>query len=74
MPEKMPVYELVLMYFVLSIAESSDSICWRLGEFDPQVLEVDGDVILGGLFPLHYLAPEPDHTFLDRAQDKKCSG
>ncbi|XP_058243159.1 extracellular calcium-sensing receptor-like [Hemibagrus wyckioides] len=44
-----------------------------MGEFNPHVLEMDGDVILGGLFPLHYVAPEPDYVFTDRPQVKSCS-
>uniref|UniRef100_A0AAR2J3S7 G-protein coupled receptors family 3 profile domain-containing protein n=1 Tax=Pygocentrus nattereri TaxID=42514 RepID=A0AAR2J3S7_PYGNA len=72
----MPVCELVLLALFLLFVHRAESLesCRRLGEFVPQVLEVDGDVILGGLFPLHYMAPEPDHTFTDRAKFKRCSG
>ncbi|KAI4875128.1 hypothetical protein NFI96_025532, partial [Prochilodus magdalenae] len=79
LPGKMPAGKLVLQVlflFLLPSDESSEVVsgCRRLGHFAPHVLEVDGDVILGGLFPLHYVAPEPDHIFTDPAQDKRCSG
>ncbi|XP_017570943.1 extracellular calcium-sensing receptor-like [Pygocentrus nattereri] len=32
----------------------------------------EGDVIIGGLFPVHIEAPEPDHTFTQRVQDGRC--
>ncbi|KAI4895170.1 hypothetical protein NFI96_030777 [Prochilodus magdalenae] len=32
----------------------------------------EGDVVIGGLFPVHIEAPEPDHTFTRRAQAGRC--
>ncbi|XP_036440560.1 extracellular calcium-sensing receptor-like [Colossoma macropomum] len=32
----------------------------------------EGDVIIGGLFPVHIEAPEPDHTFTQRIQAGRC--
>ncbi|KAL6479407.1 hypothetical protein MHYP_G00128400 [Metynnis hypsauchen] len=34
----------------------------------------DGDVIIGGLFPVHQEPPEPDHTFTQRVQADRCRG
>ncbi|KAB5574666.1 hypothetical protein PHYPO_G00211620 [Pangasianodon hypophthalmus] len=75
----MPVGELALLAVFLLLwpkvqSSESSSGCWRMGEFDPNVLEMDGDVILGGLFPLHYIAPKPDHVFTERPQVQRCSG
>uniref|UniRef100_A0A8B9GVU8 Olfactory receptor C family, u1 n=1 Tax=Astyanax mexicanus TaxID=7994 RepID=A0A8B9GVU8_ASTMX len=70
MPGNMPVCALVLLTFFLFLLPLVEcgSACQRLGEFVPQVLETDGDVIIGGLFPLHYIASEPDHDFTAQAQ------
>ncbi|XP_076853576.1 olfactory receptor CU1 [Brachyhypopomus gauderio] len=71
----MPVGVLVLLVLFLHLWHSeSGSGCARLGEFAPRVLELDGDVILGGLFPLHYIAPEPEHAFTDCVQHRRCRG
>ncbi|XP_072551364.1 extracellular calcium-sensing receptor-like [Salminus brasiliensis] len=32
----------------------------------------EGDVIIGGLFPVHIEAPEPDHTFTQRVSTAHC--
>ncbi|KAL6479476.1 hypothetical protein MHYP_G00129090 [Metynnis hypsauchen] len=32
----------------------------------------EGDVIIGGLFPVHFEGPEPDHTFTQRAPAGRC--
>ncbi|XP_076850864.1 extracellular calcium-sensing receptor-like isoform X3 [Brachyhypopomus gauderio] len=34
----------------------------------------EGDVIIGGLFPVHFNAPEPDHSFIHRAERGHCQG
>ncbi|XP_066540563.1 extracellular calcium-sensing receptor-like [Hoplias malabaricus] len=34
----------------------------------------EGDVIIGGLFPVHLEVPEPDHTFTQRVQAGSCRG
>ncbi|TSK38412.1 Extracellular calcium-sensing receptor [Bagarius yarrelli] len=75
----MPVGELALVAICLLLwlqvqSSESSSECQRIGEFDSHALELDGDVILGGLFPMHYQAPEPDHVFTDRPQFQRCSG
>lgn len=31
-----------------------------------------GDVIIGGLFPVYVVAPEPDHMFIQRLQGRRC--
>ncbi|XP_060778989.1 extracellular calcium-sensing receptor-like [Neoarius graeffei] len=34
----------------------------------------EGDVIIGGLFPVHFSAPEPDQMFTQRVQGARCRG
>lgn len=72
----MPMGELTLLAIFLLFwpKVESNSGCQIIGKFDRHVLEMDGDVLLGGLFPLHYIAPEPDHLFSDHPQVRECSG
>lgn len=73
--ERMPAGVLILLaLFQLSECLGSSDGYVRLGEFHPYVLEGDGDVVVGGLFPLHYVAPEPDHMFTGQSLDRSCSG
>ncbi|KAF5895981.1 extracellular calcium-sensing receptor-like, partial [Clarias magur] len=75
----MPVDELALLAIFLLLwpkihsSESSNG-CWSVGEYNPHVLEMDGDIILGGLFPLHYSTPPHGYNFTDQPQVQKCSG
>ncbi|KAM9481417.1 extracellular calcium-sensing receptor-like [Clarias gariepinus] len=32
----------------------------------------EGDVIIGGLFPIYVQAPEPDHMFIQRVEESPC--
>ncbi|XP_041918948.1 extracellular calcium-sensing receptor isoform X2 [Alosa sapidissima] len=45
-----------------------------IGNFDLPVLKADGDILIGGLFPLHYMASKPDHSYTSRPQPSQCSG
>ncbi|KAG9273403.1 extracellular calcium-sensing receptor-like [Astyanax mexicanus] len=38
----------------------------------PGSLYKKGDVIIGGLFPVHFAGPEPDHAFIERVQEGRC--
>ncbi|XP_062860449.1 extracellular calcium-sensing receptor-like [Trichomycterus rosablanca] len=42
------------------------------GQFHLTSLYKEGDVIIGGLFPVHFDAPEPDHTFTQKVQSGRC--
>lgn len=75
----MPVDDLALLAIFLLLwpkvqSSESSSSCQKIGTFGSHVLEMDGDVILGGLFPLHYIAPKPDLGFTDQPQVQRCSG
>uniref|UniRef100_A0A8C7QI07 G-protein coupled receptors family 3 profile domain-containing protein n=1 Tax=Oncorhynchus mykiss TaxID=8022 RepID=A0A8C7QI07_ONCMY len=37
--------------------------CVSLGDSELPELQSEGDVVIGGLFPLHYLALEPEHSY-----------
>ncbi|XP_057203730.1 extracellular calcium-sensing receptor [Triplophysa rosa] len=77
MANKMPVIELVPLGLLLClpvVCTSLDNKCWRLSDFNSPVLEREGDIIIGGLFPLHYIAPEPEYTYSELPQYQECSG
>lgn len=75
----MPVIELVslclvlLLYFSAVLGTSLDKRCWTLGDFNSPVLEQDGDIVIGGLFPMHNIAPENDYNFSDLPHYRDCS-
>eukprot|EP00064_Thunnus_orientalis_P018617 superscaffoldBa00004344_g18720 len=48
--------------------------CVRLGDSEALALESEGDVVIGGLFPLHYVAPEPQHSYNSKPLLTPCSG
>uniref|UniRef100_A0A8C1K3T5 Extracellular calcium-sensing receptor-like n=1 Tax=Cyprinus carpio TaxID=7962 RepID=A0A8C1K3T5_CYPCA len=65
---------LLLLYFSIVFCNALDNRCWTLGDFNSPVLEQDGDIVIGGLFPMHYTAPETDHNYSERPQHQECSG
>ncbi|XP_042611582.1 extracellular calcium-sensing receptor-like [Cyprinus carpio] len=80
MANKMPVTKLValglllLLCFSVVFCNALDNRCWTLGDFNSPVLEQDGDIVIGGLFPMHYIALETDHNYSERPQHQECSG
>ncbi|KPP73685.1 extracellular calcium-sensing receptor-like [Scleropages formosus] len=46
--------------------------CRLLGARVSGALEQPGDVVIGGLFPIHLRAPEPDTQFTERAAPSVC--
>jgi len=80
MASKMPVSELapfgllLLLYFSVILCTSMDNRCWTLGDFNSPVLEQDGDIVIGGLFPMHYIAAQMDHNYSEKPQHQECSG
>ncbi|KAL4601621.1 extracellular calcium-sensing receptor-like [Arapaima gigas] len=46
--------------------------CRLLSAGVPAVLEQPGDVVIGGLFPIHLQAPEPDTHFTERPAPSAC--
>uniref|UniRef100_A0A8D3BRJ6 Olfactory receptor C family, u1 n=1 Tax=Scophthalmus maximus TaxID=52904 RepID=A0A8D3BRJ6_SCOMX len=54
--------------------DSSFPQCVTLVDSDSLALQSDGDVVIGGVFPLHYVAPEPQHSYSTKPQLIPCSG
>ncbi|KAM7412963.1 hypothetical protein PAMA_020380 [Pampus argenteus] len=53
---------------------SSSPQCVRLGDSEALALQSEGDFVIGGLFPLHYMAPEPQHSYNSKPLLTPCSG
>lgn len=48
--------------------------CVKRSETEPLALHAEGDVVIGGLFPLHYVASRPFHSYQSKPQLAPCSG
>lgn len=48
--------------------------CVLQGRYFSESLYKEGDVIIGGLFPVHNEAPAPDHAFTEIQQGAHCQG
>ncbi len=47
--------------------------CMKLADSEPLALQSGGDVVIGGFFPLHYVAPMPQHSYDSKPQFIPCS-
>lgn len=59
---------------VLGDEGSGSPQCVRLSESEPLALQSAGDVIIGGFFPLHFVASEPQQGYQSQPQLTPCSG
>ncbi len=48
--------------------------CSLLGRSVSESLYKEGYAIIGGLFPVHVKAPEPDHAFTHIQHGSRCQG
>lgn len=48
--------------------------CVKLADNEPLALHSGGDVVIGGVFPLHYVASQPQHSYQSKPQLTPCSG
>nr|XP_046244952.1 extracellular calcium-sensing receptor-like [Scatophagus argus] len=48
--------------------------CVELTDSEPLALQAGGDIVIGGFFPLHYVAPKPQHSYNIKPQLTPCSG
>ncbi|XP_040902368.1 extracellular calcium-sensing receptor [Toxotes jaculatrix] len=54
--------------------DSSVPQCAKLVDSESLALQSEGDIVIGGLFPLHYVAPTPQHSYSSKPQLTPCSG
>uniref|UniRef100_A0A4W6C1G4 Olfactory receptor C family, u1 n=1 Tax=Lates calcarifer TaxID=8187 RepID=A0A4W6C1G4_LATCA len=48
--------------------------CVKLVDSESVALQSEGDIVIGGFFPLHYVAPKPQHSYFSKPQPMPCSG
>uniref|UniRef100_A0A668VHM9 G-protein coupled receptors family 3 profile domain-containing protein n=1 Tax=Oreochromis aureus TaxID=47969 RepID=A0A668VHM9_OREAU len=48
--------------------------CVKLAGSEPLALHSEGDIVIGGFFPLHYVAPKPQQSYNNEPQIPPCSG
>ncbi|XP_029027447.1 extracellular calcium-sensing receptor-like [Betta splendens] len=63
-----------LMCRQLGLSVGQAVTCSRLGTPSRQGLFQDGDIIIGGLFTLHYQNPAAYHNFTQKPEYKPCTG
>ncbi|KAI4815259.1 hypothetical protein KUCAC02_005412 [Chaenocephalus aceratus] len=49
-------------------------LCVKLADSEPLALQSGGDVVIGGLFPLHIVAPKPQNSYHSKPQLTPCKG
>lgn len=54
--------------------DSSSLQCIQLQNNELLALHSDGDVVIGGFFPLHFAAYMPQHSYNSKPQITSCSG
>uniref|UniRef100_A0A4W6FC59 G-protein coupled receptors family 3 profile domain-containing protein n=1 Tax=Lates calcarifer TaxID=8187 RepID=A0A4W6FC59_LATCA len=66
---------LFLLYSYFSSAVSSPLYsCWLQGQFHLNGMHKAGDVILGGLFDIHFFSTHPDLSFTSEPRQPTCHG
>ncbi|XP_072313073.1 extracellular calcium-sensing receptor-like [Eucyclogobius newberryi] len=64
----------ILLFFVLYLSETTAPSCKLWRKFELNSLHKAGDVILGGLFEVHYSSLFPEWIFTSEPQELSCSG
>uniref|UniRef100_A0A3P9B546 Extracellular calcium-sensing receptor-like n=1 Tax=Maylandia zebra TaxID=106582 RepID=A0A3P9B546_9CICH len=67
---------IILLYFYFSYAVSSHvfPFCQLQGQFHLNGMHKSGDVVLGGLFPIHFFRSVPHLSFTSKPQQPTCHG
>ncbi|XP_075330717.1 extracellular calcium-sensing receptor-like [Odontesthes bonariensis] len=65
---------LLIVFSVLSLSSSLISFCKLWRKFNLNEIQKSGDVVLGGLFEVHYTSSFPEQTFTSEPQQPSCKG
>ena len=65
---------LLFMYFMLLYSYFSSALCQLQGHFHLNGRHQGGDVLLGGLFGMHFYSVFPDLSFTSEPQQPTCHG
>lgn len=55
-------------------SKSSLQDCVKLAGSEPLALHSDGDIVIGGFFPLQHVVPKPQQSYNSEPQIQPCSG
>ena len=68
-------YLLLCVYLILfSFSSSLPSSCKLRRKFHLNEMHKPGDVVLGGLFEVHYTSVFPERTFISEPEQPRCNG
>ncbi|XP_075330716.1 extracellular calcium-sensing receptor-like [Odontesthes bonariensis] len=65
---------LLIVFSVFSVSSSLISFCKLWRKFNLNEIQKSGDVVLGGLFEVHYTSSFPEQTFTSEPQQPSCKG
>uniref|UniRef100_A0AAZ1XGR2 G-protein coupled receptors family 3 profile domain-containing protein n=2 Tax=Oreochromis aureus TaxID=47969 RepID=A0AAZ1XGR2_OREAU len=75
LPSYLLLFILLYSYFCYAMSSSVfTSSCQLQGQFHLNIMHKTGDVILGGLFPVHFFSSVPDLSFASEPQQPSCHG
>lgn len=69
-----PSFYVYLILFCCPLSTSLNTSCKLLRKFHLNEMHKPGDVILGGLFEVHYTSVFPERTFTSEPQQPSCKG
>uniref|UniRef100_H3A187 G-protein coupled receptors family 3 profile domain-containing protein n=1 Tax=Latimeria chalumnae TaxID=7897 RepID=H3A187_LATCH len=61
-------------FIVCKLCKDPNEMCELRGNFNLPMLEKDADVIIGGLFPVHFRAAVPDLSYNHKPETSECEG
>ncbi|XP_072249215.1 extracellular calcium-sensing receptor-like [Leuresthes tenuis] len=65
---------LLIVFSVFSVSSSLIPFCKLWRKFNLNEIQKSGDVVLGGLFGVHYTSSFPEQTFTSEPQQPSCKG
>ncbi|KAI4898229.1 hypothetical protein NFI96_001063 [Prochilodus magdalenae] len=70
----MMTYLFLPVFFLPLTAVSAPSTCSAQGDFDQPAFMADGDITIGGIFPLHYRVELPTSDYTKKPSAPQCQG
>ena len=66
------LFSFMTLFSSFSLSSSSSSSCELQAQFNLNRMYKTGDVLLGGLFFIHYTSVFPEQSFTSKEQDPTC--
>lgn len=68
------LFFILLLSYLSFVSSFSSSSCWLQGQFHLNGMHKGGDVILGGLFEIHFFSVFPDLSYTSEPKEPVCHG